>query len=367
MRILLTVPDLDVASGGPSMVVAGVAAALARQGHSVALAYRESPIQERVALPEGLFCMPVAPHRNVLMRLRSYYSTVSCAFREWRPDIVHDHGLWLPENAAAMLAARHAYCTLVSQPCGMLQEWPMSQRPLKKMLAWHGYQRRLMAHASAVIVTSHREQTETDTRLRRKGLTYRIPHGVDLPTLPSSRARQRQAVFMGRLHPVKQVDMLLRAWALLKPAGWRFMIAGCGDPTYEQHLHDLAQQLSVTDSVQFVGLVQGSDKANLLASSQLFLQPSLQENFGLAVAEAMAHGLPVLTTQAMPWEEVVAARCGWSVPAHLHAIQAALAEALALPSEELLAMGTRARELAASYSWKKSTQQLIDIYHHVLN
>lgn len=367
MRILLTTPDLDVASGGPPTVVAGVATALTLQGHSVALAYTETTGRTRVALPAGLYCIPVPHHHNALLRLRSYYTAVEQTIREWRPNVVHDHGLWLPENAAAMLAARRTSCALVSQPCGMLQRWCMAQRPLKKMLAWHSYQRHLLAHASAMIVTSYAEQIEADERVQRKGLTHCIPHGVDLPTLPPSTVRRRQAVFMGRLHPKKQVDVLLRAWAQLKPTGWQLMIAGSGDPAYERHLHELAEQLGVTDSVEFVGLVQGNAKVGLLAESQLFLQPSLQENFGLAVVEAMAHGLPVLTTQAMPWGEVVAARCGWSVTADTHAVQGALAKALALSAEELLAMGARAQKLAANYSWEKSTLQLLDVYNHVLN
>jgi len=367
MKVLLTAPDLDVVSGGPPAVVAGVATALALQGHSVALVYTENSERARIALPEGLFCIPIARHRNNFLRLCRYYEVASKTIYEWGPDVVHDHGLWLPENAAAMFAARRANCPLISQPCGMLQQWPMKQQRFKKMLAWHGYQHRLLGHASAVILTSHREKIEADSRLRRKGLTHHIPHGVDLPPSIPRLIRRRQAVFMGRLHPVKQVDALLHAWALLKPAGWRFVIAGSGDPDYERYLHELARHLEVADSVEFAGLVQGHAKTNLLAESQLFLQPSLQENFGLAVAEAMAHGLPVLTTQAMPWEEVVAANCGWSVAANADAIRAALAEALALPAEELLAMGKRAQQLSASYSWEKSAQQLVEIYQHVLN
>lgn len=362
MRILLTIPNLDVASGGPSTAVVRVATELVSKGHSVALAYTEIAGRARVALPAGLLCVPISYQHNAFLRLRSYYSAAVQTIRTWQPDIVHDRGLWLPENGAAMLAARATRCALVSQPCGMLQQWSMSQHPLKKMLAWHGYQRHLLTHASAMIVTSPAEQMEADERVQRKGLTHCIPHGVDLPTLPPDILRRRQAVFMGRLHPKKQVDVLLRAWARLKPVGWQFVIAGSGDPTYESQLHELVQQLNVADSVQFVGLVQGIKKTNLLAESQLFLQPSLQENFGLAVAEAMAHGLPVLTTQAMPWGEVVAARCGWSVPTDPDAIQVALAEALSLPAEALLAMGVQARKLASRYCWTETAKQTLAIY-----
>jgi len=365
MRVLLTVPDLDLASGGLAAVAQQLAGALAAAGESVTLLYSVHPGSPRLPVPKGVFAVEVPREGSALTLWRRCRQTLAAAIVATRPAVLHDHGLWRPENAAAMGTARDLGLPLVVQPCGMLQQWPMAQRALKKRLAWHGYQKRLLAPAAAVVVTSAEEQRETARWLPRQPPMVCIPHGVAAPAGAKPVVRQRQAVFVGRLHPKKQIDVLLRSWSRLKPQGWQLCIAGTGEPVYERALRQLADEGGAGEHIRFLGQVQGEAKSRLLAESQLFLQPSLQENFGLAVAEALAHGLPVLTTHEMPWAEVETLGCGWSVAASPEAIHAALAEALALPAEQLAAMGERAAPLAARYNWTETARQTIALYERL--
>lgn len=366
MRLLLGVPDLDLASGGIAAVAQRLAAELAAQSHEVALAYSVDPAQPRLPVPDGVQALEFPRAGSPLGRWRQARQRLDGWIARRPPALLHDHGLWRPENAAVQSAARAHGLPLIVQPCGMLQDWPMRQSRLKKRLAWMLYQRRLLAGARAVIATGADERRETATRLPAGPALACIPHGVELPELPEW-PRARRAVFLGRLHPKKQVDLLLRAWARLRPAGWRLEIAGNGEPAHEQALHTLAHGLGLDPaSVRFLGPVHGEAKTALLAGSQLFLQPSLQENFGLAVAEALAHGLPVLASRAMPWSELETDGAGWWVAPDADAVEAALAQALALPAPVLAAMGARARRLARRYGWAESARRTLDLYRQVL-
>lgn len=274
--------------------------------------------------------------------------------------------MWLPENAAAMRAARVNNLPLILQPCGMLQNWSLRQSRLKKKLAWRLYQRGLATGAAAVITTSEDEHSETAQHFPSTVEQACIPHGIELPDIAASTTRQRQAVFLGRLHPKKQVDVLLRAWARLRPQGWRLLIAGGGEREYERQLRQIAEQSGLEDSVHFLGIVEGEAKSALLAGSQLFLQPSLQENFGIAVAEALAHGLPVLTTRSTPWSAIEASGCGWWVTSDVTSVEATLSRALALTPQQLATMGEQARKLATRYSWSEAVRQTLALYERVI-
>lgn len=364
MRVLLTIPDLTAAAGGPSVLVTRLAAALHAEGDTVQLLFGERPGQASVPIPAGMTAVCLPWQANPWRRYRQFGAAVSRLIREHDIEVLHDHGLWLPENAAAASAAQAAGLPWLSQPCGMLQDWSVQQQRLKKRLAWALYQRRLLGKASALIAASPAEARETSARLPRALAIHCIAHGVDLPVLDAT-VRQRQAVFLGRLHPVKQVDVLLKVWAALRPADWQLLIAGGGEPAYQAQLRAQATALGLDGSVRFLGPVHGEDKRALLATSQLFLQPSQQENFGLAVVEALAHGLPAVTTTAMPWSALPGAGCGWSVGSDAAAIRDGLHSALALSAETLAAMGARARQFSNRYSWTETARQTRLVYEQV--
>lgn len=368
MKVLLAVSDLDAASGGPAVVVTRLAAELLVRGHAVAIAHMVPHSDAlQVAPPPGAELLRLPRARNPWQRFRQFRHAVDDAITHWGAQLIHDHGVWLPENAAAAVASRSRSCPFISQPCGMLQDWPFANQRLKKSLAWHTYQHRMLAHASAIVVTSAEELQETGRRLDRSQRLCLIPHGVDLPVgLAEAPHRVRRAVFLGRLDPKKQVHLLLQAWSALKPKDWQLALAGGGDTAYVGKLHELARQGGIANQVQFLGPVHGHAKSMLLSSSQLFLQPSLHENFGLSVAEAIAHGLPALTTTAMPWSELEVIGAGWSVAPTQKGVTAGLAMALKLPAEILAEMGQRARGLASRYSWAETAKQTVAVYEQVV-
>jgi hypothetical protein len=144
-----------------------------------------------------------------------------------------------------------------------------------------------------------------------------IPNGVDLPqgcrrsehSQRFDRARgRRTALFIGRIYPVKGLPMLIEAWARVQPSGWRLEIAGPDEAKHQAEVEHAVAAASLSEVVSFIGPVYGSAKRSALFNADLLVLPSHSESFGMVVAEALAHGLPVLTTTATPWSGAAATR-----------------------------------------------------------
>src|SRR5262249_35021942 len=157
-----------------------------------------------------------------------------------------------------------------------------------------------------------------------------IPNGVDLPaTLPSARTGggTRRALLLSRIHPQKGLVNLVNAWARVRPARWALVIAGPDDGGHQSRIEAPAARAGIGDRVEFAGSIEDARKWDMYASADLFVLPTHNENFGIAIAEALAAAVPVITTKAAPWPGIVRHRCGWWVDLGVDALAAALAEA----------------------------------------
>jgi glycosyltransferase involved in cell wall biosynthesis len=288
-----------------------------------------------------------------------------------RPDIIHDHGIWLPSNHAVATVARKHKVPLVVHPRGMLEPWALSFRSYKKKLAWNLYQGRNLKSAALFFATS---QAEADN-LRKLDFTQPIaviPNGVDIPDGDASfrsvqlAQRERTVVFMSRVHPKKGLKGLLKAWAKLDPENWKLILAGPDEGGHLQEILAYAKKLRIDNKVVYQGVVEGEDKEKLLLNADLFVLPSFSENFGVVVAEALAYGVPVISTFGTPWQGLVHNKCGWWVEAESGALGGALREAIALSDEQRCEMGVRGREYARQFDWGQIARETADVYHWLL-
>ncbi len=225
-----------------------------------------------------------------------------------RFDGVILHGMWLYPNWAFAKACRNARIPYVCFPHGMLEPWALYGQGLfkaaKKTLYWNARERTIFQHASAVFFTTEREQKLAQETFSLPPTSFIVvPYGVDRASAaPLEPARpdlnfpsgRKVALFLGRLHPKKNVDFLIEAWAKAKPhPSWLLVIAGPSEPAYQEVLEELVTKHRVQDQVRFVGAVSGQDKSYLLGRASWFLLPSKQENFGISVLEAVTIGCPV--------------------------------------------------------------------------
>jgi glycosyltransferase involved in cell wall biosynthesis len=284
-----------------------------------------------------------------------------------RQSAVHLHGLWDAASVAARMLLRRHSAPLVVSPRGMLEPWALKQSRMKKKVAWVAWQRHVMLRAELLHATS-REEYIHFRELGLRAPVAVIPNGLELPValaewskLARRASGPKRCLFLSRMHPKKGLPMLLQAWAALKPAGWQLLIAGDGDARYVQEMKNLARAFDI--DAHFVGELSGDAKWQFLASGSLFVLPTYSENFGIAVAEAMAVGLPVITTTGAPWSVLASRAMGWWVAPQVEALRQALGDALYQPDGHLAAMGAQAKAYACSeFGWPAIGERMARCY-----
>jgi glycosyltransferase involved in cell wall biosynthesis len=174
----------------------------------------------------------------------------------------------------------------------------------------------------------------------------------------------RTLLFLGRIHPIKGLDVLLRAWRATQQrfGEWRLIIAGPDNDGHLTRMQTLASDLKL-ERVYFVGPLYGRDKWLAYGNSDLFVLPTHSENFGLAVAEALAAGIPVIVTRGAPWEGLRKYQAGWWIDIGLEPLVAAFEEAFNLPEERLCWMGNNGRAwMQRQFSWNAIGLEMANVY-----
>ncbi|MGI9044001.1 MAG: glycosyltransferase [Gemmatimonadaceae bacterium] len=356
LKVFLAGTSFSITYGGPAYSVSRLANALAEAGVMV-----------------GLWAPDASAPANAFLASQSSVRRLAGSLVEamevfGHPDLIHDNGLWLKHNHdIARLAARRAIPRLVSTR-GMLEPWALRHKRFRKRLALIAYQRRDLQNASMLHATSEREASHLGDLELHPPICV-IPNGVDIP--PSIRENgadggERVALFLGRIYPIKGLLMLIEAWSRVRPPGWRLHIAGPDEAGHLAELKAAVGHASLDDVVSFPGTVTGSPKAALLRRADLFVLPSHSESFGMAVAEALASGLPVLTTTSVPWPQLPAAGAGWRVSPTVEGITSGLRVATRIDTQQLRAMGRKGRDLVGeAYRWPSIADNFIDVYHRV--
>lgn len=287
-------------------------------------------------------------------------------------DVFHGHGLWLMPNVYPSWVAARSRTPVVLSPRGLLGPEALKFSAWRKKAFWRLFQKRAVGLAACLHATSEQEYSD----IRAFGITKPvavIPNGIHLPGLepraPLDPRRDRTVLYLGRIHPIKGLDSLLRAWAKVQSSrpDWTLRIAGPDEAGYTQSLRQLARDLSV-ERVTFDPAVFGPEKTRLYASASLFVLPSLSENFAMTVAESLAAGTPVIATKGTPWPGLAQHHCGWWIENGTDPLAEALAVATAMPTAELGAMGLRGRAwMATDFSWESVGEQMLALYSWLIH
>lgn len=378
LQVCQVVALINAVTGGPAYSVTQLAQFLSRFGWDSHLFTLNYPKLGPQVIPDKV---TVHSYDTPLVGrlLRGWHPSAGRALIHLAQDmaLIHNHGLWMFPNLYARQAATRRDCPLVISPRGMLETWSLGRSRFRKALAWYGYERENLACATLFHVTSEAE-AQSVRALGLKQPIALIPNGVDLPDpsqIPPNPdcltdrfphlAGRPWLVFLSRIHPKKGLDTLLTVWADLvkRFPDWHLILAGPDLVGYQPLLERQVQQLNLGEWVTFTGPLSGQDKAAALAHAHLFVLPSHSENFGIAVAEALAYGVPVVTTRGTPWAELETHGCGWWVENRPADLEAALADGMALPGSERRAMGARGQQLVHNrYGWPVIAQQMSEVY-----
>jgi glycosyltransferase involved in cell wall biosynthesis len=295
-------PNVSRAFGGPTESLIGYTQAATTQGLDVHVAAPDVSAEDatwlRRQLPEATFHGFAAAGRHAYVVAPGLWAWLGRAGSSF--DVVHVHGLFNPVSSlSARVSVARGYPT-VMRPFGTLSRYTFSRRSALKRLYFRWIDRPALQQAAALHFTTEAEEEEA----RRLPLAFGdrahvVPppwRGSTAPPDLNAKAERPTVLFMSRLHPKKNVSGLIEAWRHVVDAhpDAQLWIAGDGDAAYVERLHDAVADYSLSDAVSFLGFVQGDEKARVLRKAWAFALPSHQENFGVAVLEAVAAGLPVV-------------------------------------------------------------------------
>jgi glycosyltransferase involved in cell wall biosynthesis len=399
MRVIHVVAGLSPAAAGLAEVVPRLAREIARLGH-------EATIATVAAADDRLSDAANEAEAAGVRIVRFAPSFPRAAYASWEmavgmkrlarfiesADLAHVHSNWTFPVWWGCQAARNAGKPVVMSPHGCLDPVRLQHSAWKKRLIG-SLDRRCLRRAAVIHATSQVERGWIRKFLADPPGGPRIeviPNGVDLPggSDDAGSARQpaasktadrvRRVVYLGRLHPLKGLDLLVEAWGRVAggqhaAARWELVIAGPDEQGTRGRLEALAKSLSlsvaigpsgvpVTGRLVFAGPLYGDDKARLLRQADLVVMPSRSENFGIVVAEALAAKVPVVTTTATPWAEIDGL-CGWCVEPAVEPLAVALSTATRLTDAERAALGARGRRLIEEqYTWATVRRQMEQLY-----
>jgi glycosyltransferase involved in cell wall biosynthesis len=370
VNILHTVASLHEDEGGPSRTVAATGEALSEAGAIVEIVTTDAGGSDQaLAPPPEKVTTTFAPSSPPLVSAYRFSQAVENRIGEQEADVVHDHGVWLPTNYASYRAARRTDRPLVVTTRGMLQPWALNHHRWRKRAAWYAFQRRVLHTADLLHATADAEACQ----LRRLGLDVPItvvPNGVSIPdTWKQSCAAgtSRRALFLSRIHPKKGLLNLVDAWAAVRPDGWELLIVGPDENNHRSDVETRIHEHNLNGVARVRGPVADDDKWDVYRQSDLFLLPTFSENFGVVVAEALASGIPAITTTGAPWETLETHDCGWWIEPEQDALERALREAVQLSDADRLAMGERGRRLVEEqFTWPAAAEKLLQAYGWLL-
>jgi len=361
--ITLLTATLSPAAGGLAACVPALAHGLARQGGTVQVLGVEDSAAPGAASAWGpvVHAHPARPPRAL-----AYAPGMAATLARLAPQVTDVQGLWTWPSRVNLHHHRRTGTPYVVTPHGMLDPWARARSVWKKRLVRLWFEDAHLRGAACLRATAEMEAEH----FRSFGLSNPIaivPNGVDTPPLVRSTREPgalRKLLFLSRIHPKKGLPLLLRAWARLAPAhpDWELVIAGPDEVGHTAEMQRLATSLAL-ERLHWSGSVQGAEKAALYRSADLFVLPTHAENFGLVVAEALAHGVPVITTRNAPWEGLEANRCGWWISLEEGALAEALADGMSRPAGELEAMGTRGHAwMQRAFGWDGVAEQMLEVY-----
>jgi len=389
VKILHVIPSVSPTLGGPTEVVLNLVKALRECGVDTEIATTNDngpdqlvldvPLNQRVEYQQ----VPVWFLPRFSPRMRDFIFSPAMTGWLWQHikeyDLLDIHYLFSYSSSCAGAISRWQRVPYTTRTMGLLAPWALAQNRFKKQVYIFMIERHNLNQATAIHCTSASE-AEDVRKFGIKTPTITLPLGVNQPIyLPEAKWKLHYVygipseipvvLFLSRLHYKKRPDLLVRSLKQLadKNDNFHLILAGAGEPDYVDDLKNLIANCGLTSQTSFAGFVTGKEKQLLLPGSDIFVLPSFSENFGIAVAEAMAVGLPVIVTpgvQIAP--EIAEAKAGLVVEGEEDILANALAQLLKSPKLRQQLGENGQRLVNSRYSWSAIAQNLSTVYQSIL-
>jgi len=371
--VLFGTGSLYAKDSGPYLSVLQTAQQLRDNGHRITVVGTRNSGGETLAAEwGGISAVPFS-------RLGPQSLHFAPALKSWlrnggRFDVVSLQSVWLHSNCQIAAWCREKGTPYMITVHGNFNEVALRISKWKKALALNSFARDLLKNAACFQAICESEIKAMRAFGIRQPICL-IPNGIE-PLLSTDETpltevvaerfrRKRTCLYVGRLHPIKGLDLLLRAWAELKRAAqdWQLIIAGRGDSTYCRELQQMIEELGISESVHMIGPIFDQQKAAWLRLAELYVLPSHSEGLAMAPLEAMAEGVPALITTACNFPQAVEVGAAAAVACSVPGIREGLATLLAKRPHELRPMGAAGRAFVAqNHNWEQICAQLESVY-----
>jgi len=365
MKILSFVSSLDVNSGGPSRSVPMLVKGLAELGVDVTLMTIRSENMNIHAL-EGTTAKLKVLEPSFSRREIAQY------LKDEKFHLIQIQSMWDLPYHKVMVEARKLGIPYIITPRGMLDPWSLAHKKWKKKLAWWLYQHNDVQKAACVFTTAKMEAEHVSNL----GITtYKsvISNGIETSAYPcktSIDVVKKQLLYLGRVHMQKGIDLLIEAWKRIhcNYVDWQLFIVGNGEAEYINGLKRKVESYGLVDCVKILPPVFGDSKIQLYQQSALFCLPSYSESFGMAIAESMSCGTPVITTTNCPWNILNDTNTGWCIDLSVDNLERTLRETLTMSPTDLYEMGQKASKLIyENFDYQSVTRKTLRLYEWLLN
>jgi glycosyltransferase involved in cell wall biosynthesis len=262
----------------------------------------------------------------------------------------------------------------IARPLGQLDPWSLNQKPIKKKL-YFNFLERVNLTNSAVLHCTSRTESENVRQIFPEANIQTIPHGVTRPLSVSNAKHKlrerfslsedsRVILFLSRWAPKKNIPFLLEVLGGIRQQNWTLILAGSADDGYEKVVDQSVKKHHLADRVICTGHVESEEKQLLLQGSDLFVLPSITENFGIAVAEALCAGLPCIVSQGVDLApSLLGLAGGWVLPNNLEAWRSHITMALGIEGEKFSGLSERAM---LQFSWSSCCERLHNLYDDII-
>ena len=364
MKVIHYIGSIDKNSGGTATYIQLLSAELIRYADLVV-------VTSKTSNPLKLKGVKIYDLDLVLTRWWSLKKDFEKILINEKPDMVHINGIWNPQNWLFQQVCMNQRIKVVLSPHGMLEPYILKRNFLKKRIALALYQKKAIQSADYLHATASAELRQ----IRKLGFASPaqiIPNGIDVSEVKQKNQlgtseTEKNILFLSRIHPKKGIEILIEAINLLNEQNILITIAGEGEDAYIEKLKNLCIEKGVYHLFNFVGGVYGKQKWEFYAKADLFVLPTYSENFGIVIIEALAAGVPVITTKGTPWKELEVNKCGWWIDLSVPKLVETLKEALALSQKDRAEMSKNGIRLVhQKYKIQAVARKTFDFYKKIV-
>ena len=369
MKVLHTIPGLNISSGGPSFCTYNLLKGLRKQNLEVDIL---------TLFPNNSFDQIIGNDDFIKLAPNNTYTSFAYnrSFKFFlkqntQYDLYHANTIWCYPTHATLHHAQKRNIPCIITPHGMLYPQALKISAWKKKIALPLFQLKDLKMTTCLHATCMPELQY----FRAAGLTNPVAIvqnclNIDKSETPHETLNSKKRFgFVGRLHRIKNLDGLLYAWSKLNKLTENaelIVIGGGNDTVYEEEIRRVISLFNIRN-ISFTGFLTGESLAGVIRSLDFLVLPSHSENFGMVVPEALVKGIPVIASKGTPWEELNTHRCGWWVENDVDKLAATIEAAINTPENLRREMGENGRKLVIeNYSMEVVAKKMIRLYKWIL-